>query len=65
MLIDASTKHITIQTASSRLRADEPRTVIGSTGQLAKLNALPPPTDYAAVIARIRNNVEARLEHQS
>ena len=64
MLIDTSTKHITIQTASSRLRGDEPRTVIGSTGRLAELHAMPPPTDYAAVIARIRNDVEARWAHR-
>jgi GDP-4-dehydro-6-deoxy-D-mannose reductase len=56
MLIDG--REIDIEVDWSRVRGNEPRAIIGSTDLLAKLGCPPPPTDFPAVIARVRRSME-------
>jgi GDP-4-dehydro-6-deoxy-D-mannose reductase len=58
MLIEGCGRKVDIQVDWARVRGNEPRTIIGSTDLLAKLGCLPPPTDFPAVIARVRWGVE-------
>lgn len=60
ILIDVSGKNVTIETISSHLRPGEPSVVVGSTALLARLDAAPPQTDYADVVARIWQDAETR-----
>ncbi len=61
MLIEGFGRKVDIDVDWARVRGNEPRTVIGSTGLLAKLGCLPPPTDFPAVIARICRSVEENV----
>jgi GDP-4-dehydro-6-deoxy-D-mannose reductase len=58
MLIDGCGRKIDIEVDWARVRGNEPRAIIGSTDLLAELGCPPPPTDFAAVIARIRQAME-------
>jgi GDP-4-dehydro-6-deoxy-D-mannose reductase len=62
LLIEGSGKKIDIQVDWSRIRGNEPRTVVGSTDLLARLGCAPPLTDFAAVIARVLRGFEAGTE---
>jgi GDP-4-dehydro-6-deoxy-D-mannose reductase len=53
LLIEGCGKKIDIQIDWSRIRGNEPHTILGSTERLAELGCSPPPTDFAAVIARV------------
>lgn len=53
MLICGSGRKIDIEIDWSRVRGNEPRTIIGSTDLLTKLGCPPPPTDFPALIARV------------
>jgi GDP-4-dehydro-6-deoxy-D-mannose reductase len=53
MLIDRSGRKIDIEVNWSRVRGNEPRTIIGSTDLLVKLGCPPPATDFPAVITRM------------
>lgn len=53
MLIMGSGRTVEIAIDRSRLRPDEPRTIVGSLERLSDLGHAPPPTDFPAVIARI------------
>jgi GDP-4-dehydro-6-deoxy-D-mannose reductase len=56
MLIDG--REIDIEVDWARVRGNEPRAIIGSTDLLAKLGCPPPPTDFPAVIARVRRSMD-------
>ncbi|MBR0842128.1 NAD-dependent epimerase/dehydratase family protein [Bradyrhizobium liaoningense] len=58
MLIDCSGRKVDIEVDWSRVRGNEPRTIIGSTDLLESFGCLPPPTDFQAVIARISRAME-------
>jgi GDP-4-dehydro-6-deoxy-D-mannose reductase len=58
MMIAGSGRKIDIEVDWARVRENEPRTIIGSTGLLARLGCLPPPTDFPAVIARVCRGME-------
>jgi GDP-4-dehydro-6-deoxy-D-mannose reductase len=58
MLIDGCGRNIDIEVDWARVRGNEPRAIIGSTDLLAELGCPPPPTDFAAVIARVRQAME-------
>ena len=58
MLIEGCGRRIDIEVDWARVRGNEPHTIIGSTDLLAKLGCSPPPTDFPAVIARVRRAVE-------
>lgn len=60
LLIEGSGKKIDIQVDWSRIRGNEPQTVLGSTDLLVQLGCPPPLTDFAAVIARVRKAFEQR-----
>jgi len=53
MLIYGSGRKVEIEIDWSRVRGNEPRTIIGSTDLLAKLGCPPPPTDFPALITRV------------
>jgi GDP-4-dehydro-6-deoxy-D-mannose reductase len=53
MLIEGSGRKVDIEVDWTRVRGNEPRTIIGSTELLTALGCLPPPTDFAAVMARV------------
>jgi GDP-4-dehydro-6-deoxy-D-mannose reductase len=53
MLIYGSGRKVEIEIDWSRVRGNEPRTIIGSTDLLAKLGCSPPPTDFPALITRV------------
>jgi GDP-4-dehydro-6-deoxy-D-mannose reductase len=53
LLIEGCGKEIDIQIDWSRIRGNEPHTILGSMDRLAELGCSPPPTDFAAVIARV------------
>ena len=53
MLIRGSGRKIDIEIDWSRVRGNEPRTIIGSTDHLAKLGCSPPRTDFPALIERV------------
>jgi GDP-4-dehydro-6-deoxy-D-mannose reductase len=59
MLIEGCGRKIDIEVDWSRVRGNEPRTIIGSTDLLVKLGCPPPPTDFPAVIARVCRGMEA------
>jgi GDP-4-dehydro-6-deoxy-D-mannose reductase len=61
MLIEACGRDIAIAVDRTRVRAGELHAIIGSTDRLMKLGCPPPPTDFPAVIARIWQNMEARV----
>ena len=65
MLIDCSGRKIDVEVDWSRVRGNEPRTIIGSTERLAKLGCPPPPTDFAAVIARVYRAMEESMAQTS
>ena len=58
MLIEGCGRKIDIEVDWARVRGNEPRTIIGSIDLLAKLGCPPPPTDFPAVIARVRRGME-------
>jgi GDP-4-dehydro-6-deoxy-D-mannose reductase len=60
LLIEGSGGKIDIQIDWSRVRGNEPHTILGSTDLLARLGCPPPPTDFAAVIARVCRDMEDR-----
>src|SRR5262249_52774286 len=51
LLIEGSGRKVDIEVDWTRVRGNEPRTIVGSTELLAKCGCLPPPTDFPAVIA--------------
>ena len=58
LLIEGSGRKIDIEIDRTRLRGNEPRTIIGSVDLLAKLGLPPPPTDFPAVIARVCRSMD-------
>jgi GDP-4-dehydro-6-deoxy-D-mannose reductase len=60
MLIDGCGRKIDIEVDWARVRGNEPRAIIGSTDLLEKLGCPPPPTDFPALIARVRQAMEKR-----
>ena len=58
MLIEDSGRKVEIEVDWSRVRGNEPRTVVGSTDLLVKLGCAPPPTNFPAVIARVSRSVQ-------
>lgn len=58
MLIEYSGRKIEIEVDWSRVRGNEPRTIIGSIDRLVELGCRPPPTDFPAVIARVFRGVK-------
>jgi len=63
MLIERSGRKVVIEIDRSRLRGNEPRTIVGSVDRLARLGHPPPPTDFPAVIARVcRSTEESRAQ---
>jgi len=60
LLIKSSGRKIDIQVDWSRVRGNEPHTVLGSTDRLENLGCPPPPTDWKAVIARVCRDIEDR-----
>ncbi|WGD49479.1 NAD-dependent epimerase/dehydratase family protein [Bradyrhizobium sp. CB1650] len=60
MLIDFSGRKVDIEVDWSRVRGNEPRTIIGSTDLLERLGCPPPPTNFQGVIARISRAMEQR-----
>jgi GDP-4-dehydro-6-deoxy-D-mannose reductase len=65
MLIEGCGRNIDIEVDWARVRANEPRTIIGSTDLLAKLGCRPPPTDFPGVIARVCRGVEESIARTS
>jgi len=57
LLIEGCGKDIEIQIDWSRIRGNEPHIILGSTDRLAALGCPPPPTDFAAVIARMCRDI--------
>jgi GDP-4-dehydro-6-deoxy-D-mannose reductase len=53
MLIYGCGRKVEIEIDWSRVRGNEPRTILGSTDLLAKLGCPPPPTDFPALITRV------------
>jgi GDP-4-dehydro-6-deoxy-D-mannose reductase len=62
MLIRSCGRKIDIEIDRSRVRANELHTIIGSTDLLTELDCPPPPTNFPAVIARIWQSMERRVE---
>ncbi|MBR1123213.1 NAD-dependent epimerase/dehydratase family protein [Bradyrhizobium lablabi] len=58
MLIEFSGRKVDIEVDWSRVRGNEPRTIIGSTDLLETLGCPPPPTDFQGLIARISREME-------
>jgi len=58
MLIADSGREIDIEVDQARVRANDFKSVIGSTDLLTKLGCRPPPTDFPAVIARVWREME-------
>lgn len=58
MLIEGSGGEVEIEVDWSRVRGNEPRTIIGSTERLARLGCSPPPTDFTDVMTRVCRAME-------
>jgi GDP-4-dehydro-6-deoxy-D-mannose reductase len=58
MLIDGCGRKVEIKVDWTRVRGNEPRTIIGSTDLLERLGCPPPRTDFQGVIARISRTIE-------
>jgi GDP-4-dehydro-6-deoxy-D-mannose reductase len=58
LLIQYSGRKIDIELDWTRIRGNEPRTVIGNTDLLTTFGCSPPPTDFPAVMARVFRGVE-------
>jgi GDP-4-dehydro-6-deoxy-D-mannose reductase len=56
MLLTASGRTADIEVDPARQRANELRTIMGSTDRLTRLGCPPPPTDFPAVIAGVWEN---------
>jgi len=65
ILINVSTKKVTIETSSARLRVRELAVVIGSIARLAQLGAAPPPTNFEDVVASVWRDAELRWTSSS
>ena len=65
LLIDASGRSIELKIDQSRMRKNEVKTVIGSTDLLRMLGCPPPATDFRAVMNRVYQRVQARMEYAS
>jgi GDP-4-dehydro-6-deoxy-D-mannose reductase len=59
MLIAVCGREIDIEVDQTRMRANEPHTIIGSTDLLTKFGCPPPATNFPAVIARVWQEMEA------
>ncbi|HTO67853.1 MAG TPA: NAD(P)-dependent oxidoreductase [Bradyrhizobium sp.] len=60
LLIDGCGKKIDIRIDWSRIRGNEPYTILGSTDRLAELGCSPPQTEFTAVIARVCRDIADR-----
>ena len=58
MLIAGCGRKVDIEVDWARVRGNEPRTIVGSTDLLASLGCPPPPTDFPALMARVRRAME-------
>jgi GDP-4-dehydro-6-deoxy-D-mannose reductase len=53
MMIDVCGRKVDVEVDWTRVRGNEPATIVGSTTLLEKLRCAPPSTDFPAVLARI------------
>jgi GDP-4-dehydro-6-deoxy-D-mannose reductase len=60
LLVDGCGRKIDIRIDWSRIRGNEPHTILGSTDRLAELGCPPPRTEFAAVIARVCRDIADR-----
>jgi GDP-4-dehydro-6-deoxy-D-mannose reductase len=58
MLIAGCGRKVDIEVDWARVRGNEPRTIVGSTELLVGLGCPPPPTDFPALMARVRRAME-------
>jgi GDP-4-dehydro-6-deoxy-D-mannose reductase len=60
MLIRISDSEVAIEPDASRLRPGERAVMVGSTARLARFGAVPPETDFEAVVTELWREAEAR-----
>ena len=58
MLIAGCGRKVDIEVDWARVRGNEPRTIVGCADRLASLGCPPPPTDFPALMARVRRAME-------